>query len=97
MQLSILKCVRISWLQLPFYTTWYLNYDLIFHGSLFFWTAQIVVSGFLCWLAIWAFRNINYKKLDSKWVQNFMRGYGFNSVNQAIDFIKEIEEFKKGR
>jgi hypothetical protein len=97
LQFSIMKSVRMIWLQLPFYTTWYLNYELIVHGSIIFWIVQIFFTGLTTWLAIWLFRNINYKNLNKNRVRNFMRGYGFYSIIQALDFIKEIDNFKNDR
>jgi len=97
LQFSIMKSVRIIWLQLPFYTTWYLNYELIVHGSIIFWIVQFFFTGLSTWLAIWLFRNINYRNLNKNRVRNFMRGYGFYSVIQALDFIKEIDNFKNDR
>ena len=94
LQFSIMKSVRMIWLQLPFYTTWYLSYELIVHGSIIFWIGQIFFTGLTTWLAIWLFKNINYKNLNKNRVRNFMRGYGFYSVIQALDFIKEIDNFK---
>ena len=97
LQLSIIKSVRVSWLQLPFYSTWYLNYELIMKGNIIFWIVQIFVTGITTWLAIWLFRNINYKNLNKKRVRNLMQGVGFYSVTQAMDYIKEIDNFKNDR
>ncbi len=97
LQLSIIDSVRISWLQLPFYSTWYLNYELIMHGNIIFWIVQIFVTGLTTWLAIWLFRNINYKNLNKKLVRDLMQGVGFYSATQALDYIKEINNFKNDR
>jgi len=97
LQFSIMKSVRILWLQLPFYTIWYLNYELIVHGSIIFWIVQILCTGLTTWLAIWLFKNVNYENLNNKRVRNFMQGYGFYSVIQSLDFVKEIDNFKNDR
>jgi hypothetical protein len=97
LQFSIMKSVRILWLQLPFYTIWYLNYELIVHGSIIFWIVQIFCTGLTTWLAVWLFKNINYENLNKKRVRNFMHGYGFYSVIQSLDFVKEIDNFKNDR
>jgi len=94
-QLSIMNSVRVLWLQLPFYTLWYLDYDLIVHGSIIFYIIQIIVTGSTACLSIWLFRNMVEKNLNKKWVRNFMRGYGFYRARQAIDFISEIDNFKR--
>jgi len=97
LQLSIMNSVRVLWLQLPFYTTWYLNYELITHGSVLFRIIQILLTGLTTWLAIWLFTNTNYKGLHKKWVQNFMRGYGFYRISEAMDFINEIDNLKNDK
>ena len=94
-QLSIMNSVRVLWLQLPFYTTWYLDSDLILHGSIIFYIIQIIVTGSTACLSIWLFRNMVEKNLNKKWVRNFMCGYGFYRARQAIDFISEIDNFKR--
>ncbi len=92
---SILKSVRISWLQLPFYTTFYLNEGLLSHGGPVFWIIQILATGTTMWLAIWLFRNINSNNTNNNWVRNFMSGYGFHSVIQAREFLNEIDTFSQ--
>ena len=94
-QLSIMNSVRVLWLQLPFYTLWYLDYDMIVHGSIIFYIIQFIVTGSTACLSIWLFRNMVEKNLNKKWVRNFMRGYGFYRARQAIDFISEIDNFKR--
>ena len=94
LQLSILNSVRVLWLQLPFYTTWYLNYDLIVHGSILFRIIQILLTVLTTCLAVWLYRNIHAGNPDNKWVRNFMRGYGFYRVTREMDFLKDIDNFE---
>jgi len=95
LQISTLKSIRILWVQLPFYSTWYINYNMIAHGNIIFWTIQLFVTGFLIGIVIWMYRILNYQNKDSKWVRYLTQGYGFDSIQQAMDFIKEIDEFKE--
>jgi hypothetical protein len=95
LQLSIVNSIRIGWLQLPFYTTCFIPTKLIATGSIFFWIIQISVTLFFTWLSVFLFKNISLKNADKKWVKNLLRGYGLSRVAKAMDFIKEIEEFKK--
>ena len=92
---SILNSVRISWLQLPFYTTWYLNEGMLAHGSFLLWIFQFLATVSATWLAIWLFRNINSANINNKWVRNFMRGNGFSSVIQAREFLNETDTFSR--
>jgi hypothetical protein len=94
LQCSVINSVRIMWLQLPFYTTWYLNYDMLLHGSVLFRIVQLLVTGGAVWLSVWLFRNIRYENRHKKRVWGFMRGYGFSSVSRAIAYMNEIEHFK---
>ncbi|PWT72241.1 MAG: hypothetical protein C5B59_16175 [Bacteroidetes bacterium] len=95
LQSSIVNSVRIGWLQLPFYTTWHLANKLAVTGSISFWIIQISVTLSFALLAVFLFKNISLKNGDKKWVRNLLRGYGLSRVSKAMDFIKEIEEFKQ--
>jgi len=90
---SILNSVRIAWLQLPFYTTFYLNERLLSHAGPIFWIIQILATGTSLWLAIWLFRNIRHKNMQNKRIRNFLQGYGLSTLLQAGDFLNEIANF----
>ncbi|HTQ65199.1 MAG TPA: hypothetical protein VMI12_10395 [Puia sp.] len=95
LQSSILSSIRIGWLQLPFYTTCYISNNLLRNGSVLFWIIQVSVTILFAWLAVYLFRNISLKNSDKKWVKQFLKGYGLSRVSKAMDFIEEIEQFKK--
>jgi len=90
---SILKSVRISWLQLPFYTTFYLNEGLLASGGPIFWIIQILATGTTVWVSIWLYRNINNPNIQNHWIRSLLQGYGYESLLQAEEFLKEIEYF----
>jgi magnesium-transporting ATPase (P-type) len=95
LQASIVNSVRVLWLQLPFYTTCYITNKLAATGGIQFWIIQIPITLLFAWLAIFLFKNISLKETNRKWVKGFLRGYGLSRVSKAMEFIKEIEEFKK--
>ncbi len=95
LQSSTIYSIRILWLQLPFYTTCYITNKLAVTGSLQYWIMQITVTILFTWLSIFLFKNISLKSSNRKWVNNFLKGYGLNRISKALEFIKEIEEFKK--
>jgi len=90
---SMLNAVRISWLQLPFYTTFYLNEGLLAQGGPIFRIIQTLATGTTVWLAIWLYRNINNRNIQNKRIRTFLQGYGFESLLQAGEFLNEIESF----
>ncbi|MBS1599700.1 MAG: hypothetical protein JST75_15850 [Bacteroidetes bacterium] len=95
LQSSIINSIRISWLQLPFYTLCFIPNKLALSGGFKFWIIQTIVTAVSIWLAVVLFKNISLKNINKKWVKGFMRGYGLNRVSKAMEFINEIEEFKK--
>ncbi|HEY4155925.1 MAG TPA: hypothetical protein VGM24_10875 [Puia sp.] len=96
LQLSTLWIVRILWLQMPFYITWFWRRDWIDFGSLRFWLILFPITLFFILLAVFLYRNINIKNVDRKWVRKFlMAGPEYKSLVRAKKFVAEIEEFKK--
>jgi hypothetical protein len=55
---------------------------------------QIILTLALTGLALWLYFHINAKNLDKKWVCDFLRGTGMNSVTQTMSFIKELDDYK---
>jgi hypothetical protein len=97
LQLSTIRIIRMSWLQLPFYTTWFWHRSWIDYGSLKFWMIIFPITLFFILLAIFLYRNITLKNMDRKWVRKLMMaGPEYRSLVQAKKFIAEIEEFKRG-
>lgn len=96
LQLSTLKFTGIIWLQMPFYTTWFWHSKWILFSSLKFWLIPFPITLFFTFLAIYLYRNINLENIHEKWVRTLMMaGPEYKSVITAIDFINEIDAFKK--
>jgi hypothetical protein len=92
LQLSTITTIRISVLQLPFYTTFYLSGHMF--GNFAYLALVIIVSGSAFFGAIWLFVNINYKNIDKKWLRSLLKGSGWNATVKAMEFLKEIDTFK---
>jgi hypothetical protein len=97
-KLSILKAstiniTRILWLQLPFYTTFYWSNEWI-HNDSKFWFIALPVTLLFAFLSIWLYRNISYKNAERKWFRFLLGDTEWGSVVRAINYLKEIEEFK---
>ena len=96
LQLSIISHSKIMILQLPFWTTFYLSnswfpQDIGFTYILF----QITLTGSFIYLTYWLYKVHKPKSLNKKWFRNLIAGSGGKSVEKAIEFYKEIEEFEK--
>ncbi|HMH20671.1 MAG TPA: hypothetical protein VK563_02790 [Puia sp.] len=94
LQASTIHIVRILWLQMPFYTTWFWNQQWVTQGGKNFWLTAAPATLFFCWLSIWLYRNISYKNVNKKWFRMLFRGKDWDSVIKAIQYLDEIEEFK---
>jgi uncharacterized membrane protein len=95
LQLSIARHVKIMFLQLPFWTTFFLS------GSWFpsqvnigYVILQIFVTLIFTIAAIFLYRNLTPKNMEKKWVRSILSGAGGKKVRKAIAFYKEIEAFK---
>ena len=96
LQLSIFQHVRVMFLQLPFWTTFYLSdkwfpQDANWPYIIF----QILFTALFTYIAFWLYKNISLANASKKWVQVLIQGAGGKSVSKALEFYKEIEEFNE--
>ena len=94
LQSSIINIVRISFLQIPFYTTFYINNSMIQNGNAVLWIIQIIITISFIILTVWLYKNISYKNIHRKWLKILLGGSGWTSVTKAMEFLDEIDEFK---
>lgn len=97
LQTSTLQIVRILFLQSPFYTTWFLTSDMLSKASTGILIFQICITGLFTFFSIWLYRNISYKNKDKKWFRILFNSPEWTSVNKAMAFIKEIDDFKNDK
>lgn len=95
LQLSIIRLTRIMYLQTPFFTTFYLSSNWFPQNSPWLYTLfQIVLTAAAAYSSWWVYRNMTVDNLDNKLVKGLLNGSGRETVRKAIDFYKEIEEYK---
>lgn len=96
LQVSTIKYTGILWLQMPFHTTWFWHSKWILFSSVKFWLIPFPITLLFTVLAIYLYMNINLENMHKKWVRTLMMaGPEYKSVIKAIDFINEIDAFKK--
>ncbi|MFT3826648.1 MAG: hypothetical protein QM731_22190 [Chitinophagaceae bacterium] len=91
---SLIRSTRIQFLQAPFYCTFFITIGMIKNAGPLFWTIELVVTGAFVWASIWLFRNISTLNKDKRWVKMLIKGEGGASIAKAVQFIKEIDEFR---
>jgi hypothetical protein len=94
-QSAIIRTLRISWVQLPFWSTFFVSNELLRKGGREFLLIETPITLLLTILAVILFKNITIENAQKKkWVKGLIRGTGIKSVTRAMEFLKEIEDFK---
>lgn len=92
---STLWSAKILFLQLPFWTTFYLSKEMIVSGNI----AYILVNGFFTllfvYLAIWLFFNIKYENRNKKWFQWIFRGKEWQPILQSMELLNQIDNYQQ--
>lgn len=97
LQTSTLKITRILFLQLPFYSTWFITPTLLTNASIIWLVIQVVTTILLTLLSLWLYRNISFENVNKKWFRILFGNNEWTGVTKAIAFIKEIDDFKNGK
>ena len=89
--------LRFLFLQTPFYTTWFWSTGMINGSGIKFWLISVPITLAFTALSIWVYKNLTLENMHKKWVRSLINSTSeHTSVFKAIDFLNEIEEFKKG-
>ena len=90
---STLWVVRFSFLQLPIWTTFYLNKSMLENGNIWLYAFQIIMTASFTYLAIWLFLNIKYENKDKKWFSVIVSGIEWDPVMKSLELLNQINEF----
>jgi hypothetical protein len=95
LQLSIIKHSRTMWLQLPFFTTFYLSSEWFPQSaSWILIVIQLLVTGLSVYGSVWLFKNQTVENIHKKWLKTLIAGSGGKYVINALEFYYELEEYK---
>jgi len=95
LQLSIIQLTRIMYLQTPFFTTFYLSSNWFPQLSPWPYTLfQLILTGAAVYSSWWVYKNMIVENIDNKLIRSLLSGSGRDTVRKAMDFYKEIEEYK---
>lgn len=95
LQTSTLKIVGILLLQLPFYSTWYINFEWISESPKQFYFIHLPIVFLFFLSSIWLYRNINIKNMEKKWFKYLFSGPEWTATVKSGKFLQEIENFEK--
>ena len=92
LQNSSINIIRILWLQMPFYTTFFWSTEWL-TSDYRFWLIAFPITIFFTLLSIWLYKNISLKNVNKKWFK-ILLSKEWTSVSSAKKYLNEIEEFK---
>ncbi len=88
---------RFLLLQTPFYTTWFWSTEMINGMGMKFWLISVPITLAFTILAVWLYKNLKPENMHKNWVRKLVNSTPeHTSLFKAIDFLNEIEDFKKG-
>lgn len=95
LQASTIRIGSIMWLQLPFWSTFFLTPAMLQNAGAFWLSFTIIITGMLTFVAIWLYRNIHYRNRHKKWFKWLFNTFEWTSVIKSITFLDEVEAFKR--
>lgn len=94
LKISSLWVVRISFLQLPIWTTFYWNESMLSNGNWLLWIFQGAVTLLFILLTIWLFINITVRNSNKKWFRFVLNLKEWSPLIQAIDLLHQAEAYR---
>jgi hypothetical protein len=91
---STLWIARFLFLQLPVWSTFYLNRSMLRNGEYGLWIMQIAITVSLSMLALWLFFNIRNENRHQRWFRWIFQGGEWEPVIKAMEMLEEIEEYR---
>ncbi|MES1214465.1 MAG: hypothetical protein ABUT20_03025 [Bacteroidota bacterium] len=95
LQLSTLNIVRVLFLQMPFYCTWFWSPSWINFTDIKNWLITFPITIFFIVLSVWLYKNIAFKNVNKKWFKILFGNIEWTAITQSMEFIKVIDDFKK--
>ena len=93
LQVSTVGIVRLLWLQLPFYTTFFWSSQWIESDKTFWFTAMPITLAFT-FLTMWIYRQLSLRNAKQKWFRILIGKKEWVSITDAKTALDEIATFK---
>ncbi len=90
---STLWVARLLFLQLPLWTTFYLNDALLKSGNVVFYTIQAITTISFTFLAIWLFLNIKYENKEKKWFRLIFTGKEWSPLIKSMELLNQLSDY----
>lgn len=95
LQSTTLLVARLLLLQLPLWTTFYLNNSMLANGNVLLWGIQAVVTLAFTYVAVWLFIHIRYENRHKKWFRWIFRGREWDPLMQSLEMLDQVKDYKE--
>lgn len=94
LKLTTLWVTRILFLQLPVWTTFWWNEDMLRQWNVFQWLIAGSITIAFVFAAIWLFFNINMENRDKKWFKLIFNGNEWTPLMKSMRLLEQLNEYK---
>ena len=91
---TTLWVARILFLQLPLWTTFYLNVSIFQGENIAYLFVNGVVTLLFTYISIWLFVNIKYENRDKRWFKLIFNGKEWTPVINSMELLIQIDEYR---
>lgn len=91
---STITITRNVVLQLPFWTTWYLSWNMLQSENFLYWLINGVITSLFTFIAIWLFRNIKPENVKERWIKWLFSDSEWNAVVEAAKILDQIDDLE---
>jgi len=91
---STLWVARLLFLQLPVWTTFYLNAAMLLHAGILPVLIQLLVTAAFVYLAVWLFFNIRYENRNKKWFRLIFGGREWDPIIRSMELLGQVRGYK---
>lgn len=95
LKISTLNVTRLLFLQLPVWTTFYLNGKMFVAENSLLWILQVIFTSSFTFIALWLFFNIRYDNRNKKWFKLIFRGKEWQPILQSMELLNQIEQYQE--
>ncbi|WP_338812286.1 hypothetical protein V9L05_12845 [Bernardetia sp. Wsw4-3y2] len=90
-RLTTLTAIRLSLLQLPIFTTFYINSEMISIMNMTAWVIQILTTLLFSFIGIWCFLNFTPKNSSKKWFRFFFSDKEWLALQKADTILEQLK------
>ena len=94
LKVSTLWATRIMFLQLPLFTTFWWQENMLTDWSIWQWTVPLFFTILFTLIALWLFFNIKYENRNKKWFQLIFNGKEWKPLMKSMEILEQVEEYK---